>query len=57
MKETNVGLRIAKDRLFFVGVVLLSFAVLAPLLLILLYIIRNGIAVVDWRFLVNLPGG
>lgn len=55
MSDRGVGLRILKDRMFLVGVLVLSFAVIAPLFLILGYIIRNGIAVVNWEFLTHLP--
>jgi len=51
----NVTVRIVQDRLFKVGVALLSFLALLPLFLILYYITRNGISSVNWRFLVNLP--
>jgi phosphate transport system permease protein len=51
----GVRLRILKDRMFKVGVVALSFAVIVPLFLILIYIIGNGISVIDWRFLGSLP--
>jgi phosphate transport system permease protein len=55
MNQGGVGVRILKDKMFFVGILILSFTVLVPLLLILIYIVRNGIAVVNWGFLTNLP--
>jgi phosphate transport system permease protein len=55
MNSRGVGLRILKDRMFLVGILMLSFAVIVPLFLILIYIVRNGIAVVNWGFLTNLP--
>jgi phosphate transport system permease protein len=55
VNQSGVGWRIIKDRMFLTGTLLLSFAVIVPLLLILVYIIRNGIAVVDWGFLTRLP--
>jgi phosphate transport system permease protein len=55
VKERGVGLRILEDRMFLAGMLALSFAVLAPLFLILVYIIRNGITVVNWGFLTSLP--
>jgi len=55
MKDAGVGWRILKDRLFLAGVLALSCAVLAPLFLILLYIVRNGIGVVNWDFFTGLP--
>jgi phosphate transport system permease protein len=55
VKGDGIFLRIIKDRLFKAGVVALSFAVILPLFLILIYITRNGIAAVNWKFLVSLP--
>lgn len=55
MDGNSVSMRIIRDRVFKMGVVLLSFAVLVPLLLILIYIITNGLSVVNWQFLVSLP--
>jgi phosphate transport system permease protein len=55
LKQTGVALRIVGDRMFFAGILALSLAVLTPLLLILIYIVRNGIAVVNWGFLTKLP--
>jgi phosphate transport system permease protein len=55
MTDRGVGLRILKDRMFSVAILVLSFAVIVPFLLILGYIVRNGIAVVNWGFLANLP--
>ncbi len=51
----NLFARILEDRLFKVGVVLLSFLALLPLFLILYYITRNGISSVNWHFLTSLP--
>lgn len=47
--------RIVRDRLFKGGVILLSALSMVPLLLILAYIVSNGAAAVNWRFLTNLP--
>lgn len=55
MSDSGVGFRILKDRLFLVGIIGLSFTVLVPLFLILIYIVTNGIAAVNWRFLTSLP--
>jgi len=55
VNDAGVGFRILKEKLFLVGVLALSFAVLVPLLLILIYIVRNGIAAVNWGFLTSLP--
>lgn len=55
MSETNITLRIAKDWGFRVAVIIFSVIMIVPLLLILYYILRNGIAVISWDFLTNLP--
>jgi phosphate transport system permease protein len=51
----SVFVRILEDRLFKVGVMLLSSIALLPLFLILYYITRNGMSSVNWHFLINLP--
>ncbi len=53
--QHGIRLRLIKDRLFMGIVLLLSFAMIAPLLLILWYIFKNGIAVISWDFLTGLP--
>jgi phosphate transport system permease protein len=55
MMEGNLRNRIIKDNIFKGAVILLSFISLLPLLLILYYITRNGIAVINWEFLTQLP--
>jgi phosphate transport system permease protein len=55
MQNSNIRLRIIKDRLFLALVVLLSFAMIVPLLLIIFYIVKNGIGVINWEFLTALP--
>jgi phosphate transport system permease protein len=55
MKRDGVALRLLQDGLFKTCIVLLSFAVLVPLLLILIYIIRNGFSAINWSFLTSLP--
>jgi phosphate transport system permease protein len=55
MHNSNIPLRIVKDRLFLALVVLLSFAMIVPLLLIIFHIVKNGIAVISWEFLTSLP--
>lgn len=54
MKE-NVRGRILLDRLFQYLVAVLSFLAIAPMFLILFFVIRKGISVVDWDFLTRLP--
>jgi len=53
--HSNIRLRIIKDRLFLALVVLLSFAMIVPLLLIIFHIVKNGIGVINWEFLTSLP--
>jgi phosphate transport system permease protein len=55
LNGNSIAIRIIRDRIFKAVVILLSFAVLVPLFLILIYIITNGISVVNWQFIVNLP--
>ena len=51
----NVRARLAKDTIFKGIVCLFAFVSLLPLFLILYYITRNGIAVINWEFLTSLP--
>lgn len=51
----GVGRRIATDRLFKGGVIFFSALSLVPLLLILIYIARNGASAMNWEFLSSLP--
>jgi phosphate transport system permease protein len=53
--KDHVRARIIKDMFFKGTVILLAFLSLLPLLLILYYITKNGIAVIDWDFLTRLP--
>ncbi len=55
MKEKSVRRRISLDRLFKALVITLSFIIILPMFFILYFIIRNGISVVNWGFLVSLP--
>jgi len=55
MRERALSLRIIKDMGFRVMIISFSFITILPLLLILFYIIRNGIAVINWQFLISLP--
>jgi len=47
--------RFYKDKLFKGGIILLTLLSTVPLLLILFYIAKQGIASINWDFLVNLP--
>ena len=51
----RLRLRIWKDRGFKAIVILFSFLSIVPLLLILFYIIKNGILSISWEFFVELP--
>ncbi|MCX5812086.1 MAG: phosphate ABC transporter permease PstA [Proteobacteria bacterium] len=51
----QVTTRIIKDICFKSTVMLLAFISLLPLFLILYYITKNGIAVINWEFLTQLP--
>ncbi len=55
MKTSNLNFRIFKDKLFQAGIICFAAITIVPLLLILFYIVRNGIAVIDWQFLTSLP--
>jgi len=55
MMKDNTTVRMIKDKDFRVIVVLLACFAMLPLLLILYYITRNGIAVINWEFLTQLP--
>jgi phosphate transport system permease protein len=47
--------RIIKDWVFKVGVILVSFLSIVPLLLILSYIIKSGLSSFTWDFLIEIP--
>jgi phosphate transport system permease protein len=55
MKETGIRKRILADRLFKAFIVLLACSCILPMFLILFFITRYGIAVIDWNFLTKLP--
>lgn len=55
MHKDNIHRRIFKDRLFKGFIIFLSFICILPLLFILFYIVQNGIATINWQFLINLP--
>lgn len=54
MKD-HATIRLVKDKVFRGIVVFLACFSMLPLLLILYYITRNGIAVINWEFLTQLP--
>ncbi|MEN6616415.1 MAG: phosphate ABC transporter permease PtsA, partial [Syntrophorhabdus sp.] len=51
----NARSRLLKDILFKSTIILFALISLLPLLLILYYITKNGIAVINWNFLSSLP--
>jgi phosphate transport system permease protein len=55
MKETGIHKRILADRLFRALIVLLACSCILPMFLILFFITKYGIAVIDWNFLTKLP--
>lgn len=55
MMKDHTGARMAKDKVFRVIVVFLACFSLLPLLFILYHITKNGIAVINWEFLTQLP--
>jgi len=54
MKD-NLKIRIIFDKIFKGAVIFFSFLCTIPLILILLYIIGNGISSINWEFFVHLP--
>jgi len=48
-------IRFYKDRLFKGGIILFTILSTVPLLLILFYIIKQGISSINWDFFINLP--
>jgi phosphate transport system permease protein len=55
MKESRVRSRILLDKAFTGTILFLSLVTILPMFFILFFIVRNGISVVDWNFLVSLP--
>lgn len=56
MKENmNAGLRIFRDKLFAIVIILFAVLAIVPLFLILFYIVKNGWSNVNWTFLTQLP--
>ena len=55
MMKDHTTTRMIKDKAFRVIVMFLACFAMLPLLLILYYITRNGIAVINWEFLTQLP--
>ncbi len=55
MKEGHLQRRILADKLFKGLIVVLAFVCMLPMFLILFFIVKNGISVINWGFLVSLP--
>ena len=55
MKIPSVKIRLLKDKLFLVLVIAISFVVAIPLFLILFYIFKNGLGVLNLDFLTKIP--
>jgi phosphate transport system permease protein len=55
MQQDRFRFRLYKDRLFKAVVILFAFSSVLPLLFILFHIFKNGISVINWQFLTNLP--
>ncbi|MDB5115959.1 MAG: phosphate transporter, permease protein PstA [Mucilaginibacter sp.] len=53
--EAKIGIRNIKSMIFKGIIVFFAFLITLPLIIILLYIIKQGITQVNWHFLVNVP--
>lgn len=53
--DKSIKIRFYKDKLFKSIVVMLTIIATLPLLLIILYIARQGISAINWDFFINLP--
>lgn len=53
--DRHIRVRLIKDIFFKAIVGFFAFLCISPLLLILYYIARKGISVINWEFLINLP--
>lgn len=55
MRKKDLRRRMLFDKLFKGGVIVLSFICMLPMFLILFFILKNGISVINWDFLTALP--
>ena len=55
MKQTGISFRIAKDKIFKGLIILFSILSGIPLIVILYFIVRNGISSINWEFITSLP--
>ncbi|HEY8928609.1 MAG TPA: phosphate ABC transporter permease PstA [Mucilaginibacter sp.] len=53
--ESRIGFRNTKSIIFKGVIVFFAFVVTIPLIIVLLYIIKQGVTQVNWHFLVNVP--
>jgi len=53
--DTRIKIRNTKSILFKSVVVFLAFVITIPLMVVLLYIIKQGVTHVNWQFIVNIP--
>src|SRR6201996_4138205 len=53
--DTRIKVRNTKRILFKAVIVFLAFVITLPLMVVLLYIIKQGVTHVNWHFIVNLP--
>lgn len=53
--DRNITLRFIKDKIFKGLIIFFSALATLPLLLIIIYIVKQGIAAINWSFFVNLP--
>jgi phosphate transport system permease protein len=53
--EAKIGLRNIKSMIFKGIIIFFAFLITVPLIIILLYIIKQGITQVNWHFLTNVP--
>ncbi len=53
--DEHTTLRFYKDILFKSGIILMTLLVTVPLLLIVFYIVKQGIAAINWNFFIHLP--
>ena len=53
--DARLGIRNVKSSIFKGVIVFLAFVITVPLIIVLLYIIKQGVTQVNWHFLVNVP--
>lgn len=53
--KNNFAIRQLRSTLFKILIILLTILTIAPLLAVLVYIFKQGISVINWSFLTNLP--